>query len=86
MSSCVLSANKQEVFFYTTSLQGACSDTLKILHKQHAKEVVSDSLVYFAIGLVNSVLTRSASRLVWGNSNYSRTIVNPAYQFFFLAS
>ena len=61
VSSCLLRANKQEVFFYATSLQGACSDILKILHRQHAKKVVSDSLVYFAIGLVNSVLTRSAS-------------------------
>ena len=45
-----MSANKQEVFFYTTSLQGACSDILKILHRQHAKKVVYDSLglVYFA--------------------------------------
>ena len=50
MSLCLLSANKQEVFFYTTSLQGACSDILKILHRQHAKKVVYDSLglVYFA--------------------------------------
>ena len=58
MSSCLLSANKQEVFFFTQLVyKVTCSDILKILHRQHAKKVVSNSLVYFAIGLVTSVLT-----------------------------
>ena len=43
---------------------------------EHAKKVVSDSpgLVDFTIGLVNS------GGVLGGNSNYRRTVINPAKQ------
>ena len=54
---------------------------------QCAKKVVSDSLglVDFAIGLVNSVLNFPDGHVVFfcGNSNYRRTVINPAHQLFF---
>ena len=77
---CLLSANKQEVFFYTTSLQGACSDILKILHRQHSKKVVSDSLVYFAIGLVNFCSYPIGKLIILGEfklqQNYSQSCLS----------
>ena len=49
--------------------------------------MVSDSLglVDFAVGLVNSVLNLPDRRviLLGGNSNYRRTVINPAHQIFF---
>ena len=50
--------------------------------------MVSDSLglVDFAVGLVNSVLNLPDRRVIFlggGNSNYRRTVVNPAHQIFF---
>ena len=51
---------------------------------QHAKKVVSDSpgLVDFAVGLVNSVINLPDGQVNFlaGNSNYRRTVINPAYQ------
>ena len=41
-------------------------------------------LVDFAIGLVNSVLNLPYWQLIFGgNSNYRRTVINPAHQLFF---
>ena len=49
--------------------------------------MVSDSLglVDFAVGLVNSVLNLPDRRVIFlgGNSNYRRTVINPAHQIFF---
>ena len=48
--------------------------------------MVSDSLgpVDFGIKLVSSVLNLPDPQVVfWGNSNYRRTAINPAHQFFF---
>ena len=53
---------------------------------QHAKKVVSDSLglVDFAIGLVNSVLNLPNGQVIFrGNTNYPRTVINPAHQILF---
>ena len=51
---------------------------------QRAKKVVSDSpeLVDFAIGLANSVLNLPDEQVnfLGGNSNYRRTVINPAHQ------
>ena len=50
---------------------------------QRAKKVVSDSLglVDFAIGLVILFLTCPTGKgCFWGNSNYSRIVINPANQ------
>ena len=51
---------------------------------QHAKKVVSDSpgLVDFAVGLVDSVINLPDGQVNFlaGNSNYRRTVINPAYQ------
>ena len=48
--------------------------------------MVSDSLglVDFAVGLVNSVLNLPDWRVIFlgGNSNYRRTVINPAHQIF----
>ena len=53
---------------------------------QHAKKVVSDSpeLVDFAIGTANSVFNLPDEQVnFWGgNSNYRRTVINPAHQIF----
>ena len=52
--------------------------------------MVSDSLglVNFAVGLVNSVLNLPDRQVIFlgGNSNYRRTVINPAHQIFFRAS
>ena len=53
--------------------------------RQRAKKVVSDSpgLVDFAIGLYLAIFVltaRRASAAFWGNSNYRRIVINPAYQ------
>ena len=49
--------------------------------------MVSDclGLVDFAVGLVNSVLNlpNGVSDFSGGNSNYERTVINPAHQIFF---
>ena len=49
-----------------------------------AKKVVSNSpgLADFAIGLSDfcSQLSRRASAVFWGNSNYKRIVINPANQ------
>ena len=49
--------------------------------------MVSDSLglVDFAVGLVNSVLNLPNQEVIFwgGNSNYRRTVINPAHQIFF---
>ena len=54
------------------------------------KKVVSDSpeLVDFAVGLVNSVLNLADGQVNFfgGNSNYRRTVINPAHEIFFEAS
>ena len=56
------------------------------LQCQRAKEVVSNTLrlVDFAIGLVNSFfLTCPTGKwFFWRNSNYRRTVINPARRFF----
>ena len=51
---------------------------------QRAKKVVSNSpgLVDFAVGLVNSVINLPDGQVnfLGGNSNYRRTVINPASQ------
>ena len=53
---------------------------------QRAKKVVSDSpgLVDLAVGLVNSVINLPDGQVnfLGGNSNYRRTVINPAHQIF----
>ena len=53
---------------------------------QRTKKVVSDSLglVDFAVGLVNSVLNLPDGQVIFfaGNSNYRRTVINPAHPIF----
>ena len=55
-------------------------------YSQNAKKGVSDSpgLVDFAIGLVNSVINLPDGQVnfLGGNSNYRRTVINPAHQIF----
>ena len=52
--------------------------------KQRAKKVVSDSpvLVDLAVRLVNSVINLPDGQvnILGGNSNYRRTVINPAHQ------
>ena len=54
---------------------------------QRAKKVMSDSpgLVDFALGLLKSVLNVSDGQMNFflGNSDYRRTVINPAHQNFF---
>ena len=55
--------------------------------EQHAKKVVSESLglVDFAVGLMNSVLNLPDGQVIFLrdlNSNYRRTVINPAHQIF----
>ena len=44
----------------------------------------SPGLVDFAVGLVNSVINLPYGQVIslGGNSNYRRTVINPAYQIF----
>ena len=58
---------------------------------QRAKKAVSDSLglVDFAVGLVNSVINLPDGQVIffflgggWGDSNYRKTVNNPADQIF----
>ena len=54
-----------------------------INRQQHAKKVVSDrlGLVDFTIRLVNSALKLPIGKVNFGwNSNYIRTVSNPAHQ------
>ena len=53
--------------------------------RQRAKKVVSDSpgLVDFALRLylaISVLIARRVSAAFWGNSNYRRIVINPAYQ------
>ena len=55
---------------------------------QPAKKVISDSpgLVDFALGLLKSVLNVSDGQMIFfflRNSDYRRTVINPAHQNFF---
>ena len=59
---------------------------VRSVHTQRAKKEVSDSpeLVDFAVRLVNSVLNLPDGQVNFfgGNSNYRRTVINPAHQIF----
>ena len=57
-----------------------------VSNTQRAKKVVSGSpgLVDLAVGLVNSVINLPDGQVnfLGGNSNYRRTVINPAHQIF----